>query len=504
MSEYVLECRDIMKSFSGVTVLDHARLAIKKGKIHALMGENGAGKSTLIKIITGVYSLDDGEIFYNGESVKIRSRSDARNLGISTVFQELSLVPTLTVAENILLGREPSGRLGLLDKRERSRQVQAVIDRYSFSIRADDIVENLSIAQRQVVEILKGLALDSSLLILDEPTASLTNLESKHLFEIVHSLADQGVSILYISHRLEEVYRHADSITVLRDGRFVDCFRKTDVTPQQIVKSMIGKELGTSVFADRVDNAGKKPLLEVENLTVPGRIENISFTLYPGEVLGLSGLVGSGRTEVLRAIFGADTSARGTVRLDGKPFRLGSISSAVRRGIGYVPEDRASEGYVPMSSERSNLISANLDWINRARLFVNRQQERDVSNRMIQLLNVRPADPNAHVINLSGGNQQKIVLGKWLARDLKVLLVDEPTAGVDVGAKDEIYAHIETLTAQGAAVLLVSSDLTELLRLSNRIMVLRRGRIIRRLLAGEADEERLLTIASGLEGEDPA
>lgn len=501
-SNYVLQCKDIVKTFSGVTVLDHAQLNIKRGEIHALMGENGAGKSTIIKIITGVYPMDSGEIFYNGKPVHIRSRADAQKLGIGTVFQELSLIPTLTVAENIMLGREQRNRLGLLDKKRRAQEVQKIIDRYQFNVRANDLVETLSIAQRQTVEILKGLAMDASLLILDEPTASLTSVESKHLFEIVHSLTEQGVSILFISHRLEEVYEHADIMTVLRDGRFVGTYRKTEVTPQQIVKAMINKDISNGhLFAPPSQNGGKTPRLQVRDLCVKGSVQHVDFEVYPGEVLGLSGLVGSGRTEVLRAIFGADPTASGEIRVDGVSYKRGSIPAAIKMGFGFIPEDRALEGYVPLSTVRENIISANFDWINRSGLFTNRKREHTVAQEQIQKLGVRPSEPDMHVINLSGGNQQKVVLGKWLSRELKVLLVDEPTAGVDVGAKDEIYAHLQRLQEKGASVLLVSSDLTELLKLSNRILVLRKGSIIRELYGGEVNEEQLLTIASGMEEE---
>ena len=327
-------------------------------------------------------------------------------------------------------------------------------------------------------------------------------MESKHLFEIVHSLTEQGVSILFISHRLEEVYEHADIMTVLRDGRFVGTYRKTEVTPQQIVKAMINKDISNvHLFAPPSQNGGKTPRLQVRDLCVKGSVQHVDFEVYPGEVLGLSGLVGSGRTEVLRAIFGADPTASGEIRVDGVSYKRGSIPAAIKMGFGFIPEDRALEGYVPLSTVRENIISANFDWINRSGLFTNRKREHTVAQEQIQKLGVRPSEPDMHVINLSGGNQQKVVLGKWLSRELKVLLVDEPTAGVDVGAKDEIYAHLQRLQEKGASVLLVSSDLTELLKLSNRILVLRKGSIIRELYGGEVNEEQLLTIASGMEEE---
>lgn len=498
-SDVLLEVRNIYKSFSGVPVLRDLGVTIRKGEIHALMGENGAGKSTLIKIITGVYKKDSGTILYNNREVEINSRQDASRLGISTIFQELSLIPTLTVAENIYLGRENISCFGTIKKRERLKKADELIKKYQFPISSADKVENLSIAQKQLVEILKALSVEASLLIMDEPTASLTTTESNHLFRIIHDLAENGVSILYISHRMEEVYALSDIITVLRDGTKVGTYSRGEVTPEDIIRYMIGKDIDDQEdYAEPVNIRGKEPILEVKNLNIPGIIKDVSFQVYPGEILGLSGLIGSGRTEIIRSIFGIDNTAAGTVEIKGKKLSLRSIREAVGNGIGYVPEDRALEGFVPLMTIRQNLIACNFDWINRWRKLVNREKERQVSDGAIQKFNIKPGIPNHLVINLSGGNQQKVVLGKWLERDLTLLMVDEPTAGVDVGAKDEIYHLIRDLVKKGSAVLLVSSDLNELLKLSNRILILRNGGIIREIPGGTVNEEQILAIASGV------
>lgn len=499
VNNVLFEVKHIYKSFSGVSVLKDLGFSIKKGEIHALMGENGAGKSTIIKIITGVYTKDSGTFLYEGNEVQINSRQDAEKLGISTIFQELSLIPALTVAENIYLGKEEVNIIGSIRKKERLKKAEELIRRYKFPVSAKEKVENLSIAQKQLVEILKALSADASMLIMDEPTASLTTTESNHLFKIIRELSESGVSILYISHRMEEVYALSDSITVLRDGRRMGTYSKGEVTPEEIIRLMIGKDITEkNSYAKPSENEGKVPLLEVEHLKIPGVISDMSFQVYPGEILGLSGLIGSGRTEVVKAIFGADPTASGCIRIGGRELSPHSIKDATLSGIGYVPEDRALEGFVPLRSIKQNLVSCNFDWVNHIKILVNKEKENAVTKEAMERFDIKPNMPDQLVINLSGGNQQKVVLGKWLERDLTVLMVDEPTAGVDVGAKDEIYQLIKELVSKGKAVLLVSSDLNELLKLSNRILVLRHGKVIKEVLGGSVNEEQVLAYASGI------
>ena len=499
-NDCLLSGKNINKSFSGVPVLRDIDFSVAPGEIHALAGENGAGKSTLIKILTGAYTRDSGEIYFRGRQVEINNLGDAYRLGIGTVFQELSLVPTLTVAENILLGREPAGFLGVLRKGKRFKIVEELIERYNFPLDPNAVLETLSIGQRQLVEILKALSLDVSLLIMDEPTASLTTRETEHLFRIVRDLTRRGVSILYISHRMEEVYSLMDRITILRDGRKIGTFGRDEISPEEIIRHMIGKSLSGSRYAEPRDNAGKAPVLSVRDLRVPGVLSGVSFDVHPGEVVCLSGLMGSGRTETLRAIFGMDRTATGSVMLNGREAGISSPGDALRQGVGFVPEDRRLEGFVPMLSVRANITSANYDWINRLRFFTNGRREAETARNAIDLLSIRPANPAAPVITLSGGNQQKTVLGKWFARDLKLLMIDEPTAGVDVGAKAEIYGLVSDLLKKDVAVLLASSDLEEVLKLSNRILVLHKGKILKELPGGSVNQEELLTIASGLSG----
>lgn len=496
MSEYALEARNINKSFSGVQVLTDAHLEIKQGELHALMGENGAGKSTLIKIITGVYSKDSGSIYINGEPVKIESRLDSERNGVAVVFQELSLIPTLSVAENIYLGREPLNKLKLVNHRKLVKQADALIKQYSFPLNAADTVESLSIASRQLVEILKALSTDASLVIMDEPTASLNAQESERFFEIIESLKEKGVSILYISHRLEEVYRLADRLTILRDGFNVKTLEKAEIIPEEVIRLMIGKSIDVREESGNLRISKKEIGLEVKNLTAKGRLSDVSFSVHRGEILGIGGLVGSGRTELLRCLFGVDPFDSGEIILDGKSYRP-SISKSLKQGIGLIPEDRRTQGFIPILSQTRNIALTSYDHLAKAGFVANRK-EKQTAVGAVGKLDIRPANPDMKVINMSGGNQQKVVLAKWLIRDLKLLLVDEPTAGIDVGAKDEIYNHLNQLAESGVMIILVSSDLPELIKLSHRVIILRRGAKVMTFDTGSISETDVLSASSGI------
>lgn len=496
MSEYALEARNINKSFSGVQVLTDAHLEIKQGELHALMGENGAGKSTLIKIITGVYSKDSGSIYINGEPVKIESRLDSERNGVAVVFQELSLIPTLSVAENIYLGREPLNKLKLVNHRKLVKQADALIKQYSFPLNATDTVESLSIASRQLVEILKALSTDASLVIMDEPTASLNAQESERFFEIIESLKEKGVSILYISHRLEEVYRLADRLTILRDGFNVKTLEKAEIIPEEVIRLMIGKSIDVREESGNLRISKKEIGLEVKNLTAKGRLSDVSFSVHRGEILGIGGLVGSGRTELLRCLFGVDPFDSGEIILDGKSYRP-SISKSLKQGIGLIPEDRRTQGFIPILSQTRNIALTSYDHLAKAGFVANRK-EKQTAVGAVGKLDIRPANPDMKVINMSGGNQQKVVLAKWLIRDLKLLLVDEPTAGIDVGAKDEIYNHLNQLAESGVMIILVSSDLPELIKLSHRVIILRRGAKVMTFDTGSISETDVLSASSGI------
>jgi ribose transport system ATP-binding protein len=491
----LLFMREIEKSFNGVQVLRKVDLDINTGEVHALMGENGAGKSTLIKILTGVYPKDGGSIFYKGREAVIDSRHDAAACGIAVIYQELSLIPTLTVTQNVMLGKEP-GAFGIMRRRLMRRKVKELIDHYGFKLNPDAAVETLSIAQRQTVEILKALSEEASLIIMDEPTASLSTRESEVLFGIIEHLRDRGVSILYISHRLEEVFRLADRLTVLRDGRKVGVRERGAIDPGEVIRLMIGKELNLASASRDLKRPETEAVLVVRGLSRRGVFHDINFSAHRGEILGIGGLVGSGRTEVLRCIFGADPCDAGEILFEGETLH-GNTRSLISRGFGLVPEDRRSQGFVPLLSVERNIAVTNYDILSRGGI-VRSRNEKEMGRQAIKKLDIRPADPSLPVGNLSGGNQQKVVLGKWLMRDLKVLLVDEATAGIDVGAKDEIYKLLEFLADRGVVIIVVSSDLQELLRVSSRILIFRKGHIFKEFNSGMVTQEDILKAASGI------
>lgn len=491
----LLEMKEIEKSFNGTAVLKKVDFSVNTGEVHALMGENGAGKSTLIKILTGIYPKDGGQIYWCGEAVEINNRNDATKLGIGVVYQELSLIPTLTVMQNVMLGNEES-KLGFVDARKMRKQVQNLIDKYGFDVHPDATVETLTIAQRQTVEILKALSKESKLIIMDEPTASLSAKESNALFEIVEQLRKDGVSVIYISHRLEEVYRLSDRLTVLRDGATEAVLNKEQIIPADVVRLMIGKELSEATASNNL-RVSKAPVrLSVKDLSRKGVFRNISFDVREGEILGVAGLVGAGRTEVMRCIYGADRCDGGTVEFEGKPLDR-KIGKSIKDGFGFVPEDRRNQGFTPLLSIERNVALTNYDTLSKYE-FVDRAGEKKLGNTMVERLRIRPNNSQIPVGNLSGGNQQKAVLAKWLSRDLKLLIIDEPTAGIDIGAKDEIYRILEELAAKGTSVIMVSSDLQELLRVSHRIIVMRKGEIFTEFSSGTVTQEDILMAESGI------
>lgn len=497
--DILLDAQGIIKTFLGVQALKGVDLQILRGEVHALIGENGAGKSTLIKVLTGAIPKDEGCIRFCGKEVNIQNRIDAQNLGIAVIFQELSLIPTLTVAQNVLLCREPVNRIGIINQKKLLNKVRALINKFELPLDENAIIENLSISQRQLVGILGALSLNASLIIMDEPTTSLTTSEVDHLFKIIKELCNKNVSVLFISHRIKEIYDLADSITILRDGEKVGSFKKNEIKPEMAIKLMIGKDVKERTFNYSSSIMLQKPILQVRRLTQNNVFSEISFDVYPGEVVGLAGLIGSGRTEILKAIFGADKINRGEILLEQKKVKIDSIRKAIRLGIGLIPEDRRIQGLVPLLSITKNIGLCNFDQINRYRFFVNSKLENQISQNAITKFDIRPKNPNAAVCTLSGGNQQKVVVGKWLIRNLKILLIDEPTAGVDVGAKDEIHRLLKELLKQGVGVVMVSSDLSELILLSHRIIVLRSGIIVKEFKNQLITEEEILAASSGID-----
>lgn len=472
--EYVLQMQNITKRFPGVLALDHAQLSVKKGEVHSLMGENGAGKSTLIKILGGIYHGDEGEIFINGEKADIQSVIDADRYGISIIHQEISLVNAMTVAENIFLGREPTGALNAYDKRQLRRETLEILERMNLQALDPDMpVGRLSIAQMQMVEIVRAVSKNPKIIVMDEPTASLTEKEVHSLFETIASLKAKGVAIVYISHRMEEVFEISDTVSVFRDSRYVGTKAIEDTNSNEIIHMMVGREL-TELYAGEIQR-GTDVMFEVRNLK-NRYLKDVSFSVKRGEVFGISGLVGARRTELARAVFGIDKLDAGDVLLDGKRINSKDPSQAIANGISLVPEDRKKEGLILIQTIRFNMTIAVLDrFINF--IFNKKKEEADFVEENIKALSIRTPSLDQYAKNLSGGNQQKVVIAKWLATNPRILILDEPTRGVDVGAKAEIYNLINEIAKQGVAVIMISSDLPEVINMSSRIAVMQEGRL---------------------------
>jgi len=497
----LLEMRGISKRFGGTQALDQVDFSLDRGEVVGLLGENGAGKSTLIKILAGVHRMDQGAIFIDGKPVTLQTPQDAQRLGIAVIYQELNLTPNQTVAENVFLHHPQRmngilGKIGIIDHRRRERETAALLAQ--LGITGLDLrrkVGELSVAFQQLTEIAKALALEARLIVMDEPTSALPDEEVDHLFEIIRRLRERGLGVVFVSHRLNEVRAICDRIVVLRDGKNAGALPVNEASDDRIIAMMVGRSID-NLYPKRPATPGDL-VLEVQGLTRRGVIEDISFHLRAGEVVGLAGLVGSGRTEVARAIFGADRIDKGTIRLNGTPVRLRSPQDARNLGIGYVPEDRKVQGLIPSMTVRDNITLAVLRQLARAGHVVDRSVLEGVARRYVHELHLRPPRTDLPVGSLSGGNQQKVVLAKWLAVDLKVLLLDEPTRGIDVGAKAEIHGLIDELAHRGMAILLISSELPEVLAMSDRILVMSEGRLVGELSREEATQERILALASG-------
>jgi ribose transport system ATP-binding protein len=495
----VVEMISISKSFFGVKVLDEVSFSVAQGEIHALAGENGAGKSTLMKILQGVYSMDSGEIQIAGSKVLIDSFQAARKHGIGMVFQEFSLVPELSVAQNIFLDREHKNRFGLFDERETISKSKAVMEEIGLSIDVTAKVSTLGRAYQQLTEIAKAIAGDAKILILDEPTASLAKEEVDSLFKVLKQLTSRGVSIVYISHRMDEIYQICDRITILRDGRKIEVSALADITPQQIIAHITGrKDVEMLTHEGKSVERSSVPIFEGIGLKVGNRVNNVSFKLFPGEVLGLAGLMGSGRTELVRAIFGMDKKDEGIIKINGSEVSIKSPRDAISHGIAFIPEDRRRQGLVMEHSVQQNILSANLASLSHLS-FLNYTKINHVVEDAITNFEVRPAEANREVRLFSGGNQQKVVIAKWMASNPKIVLMDEPTVGVDIGTKVEIMKLVRSIAAEGKSVILVSSELPELLGVCDRILVIRKGEIAEELDRKELrDEDHLQMIVQGI------
>ncbi len=490
MSDPLLRMRGISRAFPGVRALDGVDLELRSGEVLALMGENGAGKSTLIKVLTGAVAPDAGEIFLDGRPALIRTPPDARRLGIAAIYQEFNLVPSLTARENIFLGRERSA--GFVDAAAERRRAKELFGRVGVPVDPDAPCRTLSVAHQQVVEIAKALALDARILVLDEPSAVLTPREVERLFAVIRELRAQGLGLIYISHRLDEVFALADRVMVMRDGRLVDALPVRGVTRDRLIELMVGRKIEAE-FPRRSVPPGE-PRLVVRGLR-GGLVRGVSFEVRRGEILGLTGLVGAGRTETARLLFGADRAEGGTVELDGRPLRIRSPRDAIRAGIGLLTEDRKTQGLVLVHSVQENFSLPNLGALCRLG-FVRRGAEREAFARYVEGLRIKVPHAEERARNLSGGNQQKVVLAKWLERDCEVLLFDEPTRGIDVGAKLEIYLLMNRLAAQGKAILMISSELPEVLGMGDRVLVMHDGRITGEIREpSKATQEDVLRLA---------
>ncbi|MEF7437775.1 sugar ABC transporter ATP-binding protein [Paenibacillus lautus] len=496
MSEWLIQMEGIMKEFPGVLALNNCRFDLRAGEVHALMGENGAGKSTLMKILTGVYQKDAGTIEFKGQPVELSNPKAAQDAGISMIHQELNLAPDLTVAQNIFIGREPRRKLRLfLDDRALHRQVKELFERMGLDMDPSIKVSELTVAKQQMVEIAKALSYNADVLVMDEPTAALSETEIEDLFRIIRQLRESGVGIVYISHRMDEIKRITDRITVMRDGQYIDTVSTAEVTTQDIISKMVGRQIFETSKPERTVGE-RETVLEVIGLNQGRTLKDINLTLKKGEILGIAGLVGAGRTELARAIFGADRIQSGEIRVHGRKVTIRGPHDAVRQGIGYLSEDRKRYGCVVDLDVKSNVAIASYGsflrpggWMNTARI---REQAEDIVSR----LKVKTPHVDQEVKFLSGGNQQKVVIGKWLTRDCDILIFDEPTRGIDVGAKSEIYRLLNDLAAQGKSIIMISSELPEILRMSHRILVMYEGRITGELDHEEATQESIMHLAT--------
>ena len=495
-SQHILELRNICKSFPGVKALNNVSLELDKGEIIGLVGENGAGKSTLMKVLTGVYKMDSGEIRIDGQPVHIQNPIDGRRMGISIIHQELSVLRNLTVAENMFLGDLKTNSRGVVDWKGMQKEAAEALHAMNLDIDVNTVMKDMNIAECQMVEICRASVVNKAkVLVMDEPTSSLVDQEIEYMFKIMLELKAKGVSIIYITHRLDELFRVTDRMYVLKDGENSGQLTTSECTKDDIIRAMVGRDLG-NYYPPHDGQRGKK-VLEVRNLCQGNRVKDVSFDAYAGEILGFAGLIGAGRTETMMSIFGAMPDVTGEVLLEGKPARFKHPKEAIAAGIALAPEDRKNQGLVQMFSIKTNTSLANMKGILGKMNTLDSKKEAEVADKYIKLLNTATPDSLKRVRELSGGNQQKVIVGKWLFTDAKVLIFDEPTKGIDVGAKAEIYRLMRKLANEGVAVIMVSSELPEVIGVSDRIIVMHDGRLKGELTWQEATEDKIMQIAIG-------
>ncbi|WP_337010314.1 sugar ABC transporter ATP-binding protein [Pantoea sp. AS142] len=493
MNAFALEAEGISKFFPGVKALDNVSLRVRPGTVHALMGENGAGKSTLMKCLIGMYRPDKGTIKIKGEPVQFQDTMDALRSGISMIHQELNLVPYMTVAENIWLGREPM-KFGFVDHARLNQVTQELLNRLNIRLKADRMVGELSIASQQMVEIAKAVSWDSDIVIMDEPTSALTETEVAHLFTIIRDLRKQGKAIIYISHKMDEIFTITDELSIFRDGSWIASDQTAKYTRQSLITQMVGREL-TQLFP-KFNNAIGEEVLTVRNLSCKDRFTDVSFSVRRGEILGVAGLVGAGRSEVMESLFGMESFDSGEILIDGIPVTIDSPSTAIEKGMAFLTEDRKKSGLFLVLSVMENMSIVNMPEYSGKSGFVSHVKMAQDCMDQIRRLNIKTPTMDQIINNLSGGNQQKVLIARWLLAQPKILILDEPTRGIDVGAKAEIYRLISELANRGVAIIMVSSELPEILGMSDRVMVMHGGRITGILDKEEADQETILSLAS--------
>ncbi len=492
---YLLEVNNMSKHFPGVQALDGVSFKLKKGQVFAIVGENGAGKSTLIKILSGYYTNDQGEIKIEGKKTDIRNPHHAMQLGINTIYQETSLVPEITIAENIFLGRQPL-KGGKLCWRQMFNDAQKILDDLSINLNAKAVVSTFFEAQKQLVEIAKAFSREVKVIIMDEPTSSITADDTKNLFNIIREIVKKGTSVIYISHRLKEIFQISDTVMVLRDGKAVGAMKVSQTNESDLVKNMVGRDIG-DLYGEKIHTATEETLLEVKNITRIGYFKNISFNLKKGEILGLSGLVGAGRSEIVRSIFGLEKLDGGEVYIAGKKVNIRNSMEGIRKGIVFVSEDRRSESIIQDFSVKQNITIMLLKKLLSKIGLINSKKELKLAEKYVDKFSIKTSSIEQPVMNLSGGNQQKVALAKCLSTNPKILILDEPTKGIDVGAKKEIHTLIKNLAASGKGVILVSSELPEIIGMCHRVLVIKEGKLMKQFKKEEINEEDIMHAAVG-------
>lgn len=490
-----IEMKNIVKSFGRITILNNANFSLANGEIHALMGENGAGKSTLMKVLTGVYSKDSGEIFIDEKSISFNHPKEAEEYGIVFIYQELNSLLDMTVEENIFLGKEIYNKFGILDKKAMQEKVKETLNNLGINLNVNQKLSDLSVGQRQMVEIAKALISDIKVIIMDEPTAALTNNETEHLFKIIKSLKQKGVSVIYISHRMEEIFELCDRITVMRDGEYVGIKNIKDTSMNEIINMMIGRDIGDRF--PRTDNKKFGIALEVNSISYKNYFNKVSFNLHYGEIVGVYGLMGAGRTEIMKSIFGVLPIDSGNIKINGKRVFIKNPKHAIKNGIGFITEDRKVEGLMLNENIKNNISLNNFNKIVNNNFFINRVKENFISSFAVRDFNIKCSGVNHICNNLSGGNQQKVIFAKWIISSPKILILDEPTRGVDIASKKEIYSMMNNLASKGIAILMVSSELPEIIGMSDRVMVIHEGKVAGFLNRNNATEENIMVLATG-------